>query len=255
MHCFLSKEILRYFFTPRGRSLRGYIQTDYGLIARKQKNVGYLHCHRRIGYLGARRTCCRAGSIKWKLGAGNYSYKVTYVTQYGETAGGTTSNVVAASANDVMSLTSIPTFSSQNATQRKIYRTAAGGSSYLLVATLDDNTTTTYTDMTADGSLGAAIPTYSTADSRQQIQGLTALAGGGQSGATLLPSEWIVVETVANIADSVILPTITSNLIGLHVVVRNIAANSANVFPASGQTINALAANAALACATNWRSF
>ena len=42
---------------------------------------------------------------------------------------------------------------------------AAGGSTYLLLATLADNTTTVYTDNVADASLGAAVPaTNTTAD-------------------------------------------------------------------------------------------
>src|SRR5262249_42315303 len=40
-------------------------------------------------------------------------------------------------------------------TQRKIYRTKVGGSSYFLLTTLADNTSTTYTDNIADASLGA----------------------------------------------------------------------------------------------------
>jgi len=43
-------------------------------------------------------------------------------------------------------------------TARKIYRTDANGSALKLLATIADNTTTTYTDNIADSSLGAAIP-------------------------------------------------------------------------------------------------
>lgn len=43
-------------------------------------------------------------------------------------------------------------------TQRKLYRTAVGGSAFKLVATINDNTTTTYADNTSDASLGADIP-------------------------------------------------------------------------------------------------
>jgi len=42
-------------------------------------------------------------------------------------------------------------------TERKIYRTTAGGSTLKLLATVSDNHTTTYTDEIADGSLGATI--------------------------------------------------------------------------------------------------
>lgn len=44
-------------------------------------------------------------------------------------------------------------------TSRKIYRTAAAGTDLKLLATISNNTATTYTDNTADGSLGADAPT------------------------------------------------------------------------------------------------
>ena len=44
-------------------------------------------------------------------------------------------------------------------TSRKIYRTLGGGTIFKLVATLSDNTTTTYSDNIADGSLGTTLAT------------------------------------------------------------------------------------------------
>lgn len=52
---------------------------------------------------------------------------------------------------------------SPGATGRKIYRTVAAGSQLKLVGTIADNTTTSYTDHTTDASLGANVPTSSTA--------------------------------------------------------------------------------------------
>lgn len=60
-------------------------------------------------------------------------------------------------AQQEVHLTNVP-LGGTGVTSRKIYRTAAGGSQLKLVATLADNTTTTYTDTTADGSLGADVP-------------------------------------------------------------------------------------------------
>lgn len=48
-------------------------------------------------------------------------------------------------------------------TGRKVYRTAAGGSVYKLLATIGNNTTTAYNDSTADGSLGVDAPVTDTA--------------------------------------------------------------------------------------------
>lgn len=47
-------------------------------------------------------------------------------------------------------------------TSRKLYRTVVGGAQLKLVTTLANNTATTYTDSTADGSLGANAPTSDT---------------------------------------------------------------------------------------------
>jgi hypothetical protein len=78
--------------------------------------------------------------------------------------------------------------------------------------------------------------------------GITARAGGGQGSATALTTTVNRVATVATIGDSVLLPA-TTNGTSAPVVVFNAAANSLNVFPATGDAINAGAANAAFAVA------
>ena len=78
------------------------------------------------------------------------------------------------------------------------------------------------------------------------VNSLTAHAGGGQGSATPLTAAINRVSTVATIADSVILPTST---VGNTVTVINAGAASMNVFPASGEAINALGANTAFAVA------
>lgn len=76
---------------------------------------------------------------------------------------------------------------------------------------------------------------------------ITARAGGGQALATALTATYNRVTTVATAADSVLLPAAVA---GTRVVVFNAAAaNSMNVFPATGAAINALAANTAFAVA------
>ena len=78
------------------------------------------------------------------------------------------------------------------------------------------------------------------------VTGLTALAGGGQTGATALTGKLNVVSTVATIADSVQLPACVA---GQWITVTNSASNSMNVFGQTGDAINALSANAAFAVA------
>lgn len=100
------------------------------------------------------------------LGVGVYIYVVTFTTAKGETTAGTTATATTTTGNQKISLTAIPIGPSP-VTSRKIYRTAAGGiaSTTELVATIADNTTTAYTDSTADASLGAAVPVVNTATS------------------------------------------------------------------------------------------
>lgn len=86
-------------------------------------------------------------------------------------------------------------------------------------------------------------------ETMSSVDGLTAHAGGGQGSATPLTAMLNRVTTVGTAADSVILPASAN---GLQIVVINAAAaNAMNVFPASGESINALSANTALSIAAN----
>jgi hypothetical protein len=76
---------------------------------------------------------------------------------------------------------------------------------------------------------------------------ITAFAGGGQASATALTALLNRVTTVASANDSVKLP---ASEVGLTIELKNAAAaNSLNLFPITGEIINALAANAAFAVA------
>ena len=97
---------------------------------------------------------------------GAHRYRVTFTTSNGETEGGTISSSVTVAnktTNGKIAITSIP-LGGALVTGRKLYRTAANGTSYFLLATIADNTTTTYTDNTADASLGAEAPSINTTD-------------------------------------------------------------------------------------------
>ena len=109
-------------------------------------------------------TAALAGAGAGNVENGAHRYRVTFVTADGETDGGTISAAVTVADKTVdgkVALTAIPTGGSL-VTARKVYRTVAAGSTYLLLTTLADNTTTIYTDNTADGSLGAGVPTSNT---------------------------------------------------------------------------------------------
>lgn len=95
---------------------------------------------------------------------GAHRWLCTYVTADGETQAGVVSAAVTVAdkaVNGQVALTSIP-LGGGNVTSRKLYRTAAGGSTYMLLATIANNTATTYTDNIADASLGAGAPTTNT---------------------------------------------------------------------------------------------
>jgi hypothetical protein len=87
-------------------------------------------------------------------------------------------------------------------------------------------------------------------DAMSTRNGITALAGGGQAGTShILTERFNRVTTVGTAADSVKLPPAS---LGVDLFVVNAAAaNSMNVFPSTGDSINALSANAALAVAAN----
>lgn len=91
----------------------------------------------------------------------------------------------------------------------------------------------TFTDLFTTGTL------Y-----RSFTDGLVALAGGGQAGATPITTGLTTAGTVATAGDSVLLPSAAP---GAHPLVANAGANSLNVFPAIGEVIGAGAANAAFA--------
>jgi hypothetical protein len=99
------------------------------------------------------------------LSNGVYKYKVTFVTAAGESlpssaSAGTT--VADFTTNGKIALSAIPV-GVAGVVARKIYRTIHDGATYLFLAQINDNTTATYTDNTADASLGIAAPTTSTA--------------------------------------------------------------------------------------------
>jgi hypothetical protein len=89
-------------------------------------------------------------------------------------------------------------------------------------------------------------PSLSGFSTRSSVDALTALAGGGQAGATPITASIARFTVVATGGDSSLLP---AAIAGRQVTVINSGAASMNVFPATGETIDAGAANAASAVA------
>jgi uncharacterized phiE125 gp8 family phage protein len=95
---------------------------------------------------------------------GSHRYRITFVCGSSETHGGTVSDavtVVDKTGNGKVRLTAI-SLGGSAVTARRIYRTAAGGTAYLLAGTISNNTDTTYTDNVADASLGVECPSANT---------------------------------------------------------------------------------------------
>ncbi len=76
-------------------------------------------------------------------------------------------------------ITAIP-LGAAHVTSRKLYRRFNGTGTYKLVATIADNTTTTYSDTVTNASLGAAAPSTNTASGVNQVS-ISALAVGPSS--------------------------------------------------------------------------
>jgi hypothetical protein len=96
------------------------------------------------------------------LGTGIYQYAVTFLSQGGETPPSPLTQVTTTTGNQKVSLLSIPpgpntTLLPGTATNmvigRNLYRTPVGGSTLYLLATLQDNSTSSYSDTTADATL------------------------------------------------------------------------------------------------------
>jgi hypothetical protein len=83
---------------------------------------------------------------------------------------------------------------------------------------------------------------------RSSTNAITAFAGGGQGSATALTSDINSITTCATANDSVKLPAAVA---GKSITVSNLGAAHAAVFPATGDLIDSLAANASVSLATN----
>ena len=101
------------------------------------------------------------GTAGTTIPVGTYKYAVTLVDQYGESIPGAQQTITYVANSQVGSITNIPLGPSPLTTARKIYRTTVGGTQLKLLTTISDNVTTTFTDNTLDGSLGANAPTVS----------------------------------------------------------------------------------------------
>jgi hypothetical protein len=140
------------------------------------------------------------------LSIGSYKYLVTFVTQGGETTAGPFASITTTSGNQAVNLSSIPIAPGQpltpgvatnNVIGRNLYRSVAAGNTFFYLASMQDNTTTTYSDNAPDSALAnmPAPPTINTSgvmvwppydrpfsEYSNMYDSNTALAAGGNMG-------------------------------------------------------------------------
>ena len=117
---------------------------------------------------------------------GAYYYAFTYVTPMGETGPTTGTATVVNPSSQRIEVSGITVCPDSRCTARKLYRTPAvtgtvDPKDYKLVATIADNTTTTYSDNTADGSLGADMVWISQTQGELKLNGSKVANFSGQS--------------------------------------------------------------------------
>jgi hypothetical protein len=93
---------------------------------------------------------------------GIWQYRITFLTKYGlESNGGPVVSADNRSSGinyGQIDLSNLPISDDPQVIARRIYRTIGGGSRFLFVRQINDNTTTTFTDNLADSGLGLATP-------------------------------------------------------------------------------------------------
>lgn len=105
------------------------------------------------------------------------------------------------------------------------------------------NGTITLGDAAADSLIINATTTYTDPVNYSNQTGITAFATGGQASATALTEEVNNVTTVATAGDSVKLPAAAA---GKRIHVKNSGATALDIFPATSDSIDALAVNLAI---------
>jgi uncharacterized phiE125 gp8 family phage protein len=103
----------------------------------------------------------QAGNVE----PGKHRYALTFITDDGETSKSPDDEQTTTAQSGKVTI-NLP-IGGSFVTKRRVYRTIVGGSQFLLVAEINDNTTTSYEDNIADAALGAEAPTENTTDDPQ----------------------------------------------------------------------------------------
>ncbi len=90
---------------------------------------------------------------------GSYYYRTTFRNAQGFESNASVTSTIVTVASEKINLTDIPIPTDPQVTQRRIYRTDAGGTVYKFLTTIENNWDDTYIDDIADSSLGATVKT------------------------------------------------------------------------------------------------
>jgi hypothetical protein len=176
---------------------------------------------------------------------------VSYVNSYGETLVSDASTTVTTTASQAFDVT-LPVSSEPTVSARKLYRTIGGGppsGPWYLVGTINNNTSTLYTDIVAD-TTATLPPGTSSAMSAQIVMGNirfnnpwqstgAAVTAAGTNQATATAIGLVQFNSVTAGANTgVLLPALNSHMIGMAILIFNLPGNTLAVYPSGAQTIN-----------------
>ena len=187
---------------------------------------------------------------------GDHDYIITFSTAgLEETEGGTPSNTVTVANNAVdgqINLTAIPVSTNNAVIRRIIYRRFNGAGTYKTVTTIGDNSTTTYTDNTANAGLGGELGLNTTGaliargpidfNNGISVQRTESAAGDH----TITTADYIIGKSgITGGGDSIFLPLASNTPSGRVIIVKDesggAAANNITIVPSGADTIDGAA--------------
>jgi Chaperone of endosialidase len=183
-------------------------------------------------------------SSRGNIPVGSYQYCVSYQTHYGETLAGPLSPAVTLTTTGAITLTNIPVRPEGNVIARKIYRNA--GSISELVATIPDNSTTTYIDTFSNATTPAPTASFASSveiergwivNKRAPIQPYSTLACANPPSQCDQRSQFIFL-SASGPGLGCILPPSIPELDGLLVTLTNSSPNDVTLHAGTGRTIN-----------------
>lgn len=154
------------------------------------------------------------GTLIGSISPGTYSYKITYLTNFGETDGSPESPSITLISQTAIELTNIAVSNQSQVTHKNVYRKEASGSDFKLLVTLENNVTA-YIDIINNGNLGAVIPIHNTASSIGVCRGRVIFSEPVTLSLGVVTAEGTTLDTAANITTQIARVLVPFNLAGV----------------------------------------